>query len=104
MIPTQLVKTGSMSEAIENTFSGSHPCSLCAAAAQLRDIEQDEPSDSTPNPQSKKDLELKLLPLPTSPARSRALSLRQGSYGNQQTGFWQSVFLELESPPPQSLA
>lgn len=51
MIPTQLAKTGSVTEAVENTFDGEHACPMCEIAAVKREAEssqQDEPSPSQP--------------------------------------------------------
>lgn len=36
MIPVQFVESGSVEDAIENTFSGDHPCAMCEIAAQRR--------------------------------------------------------------------
>ena len=49
MIPTELSKTGSITQAIEKTFSGDHPCQLCFLAEEL--VANDaEPSEETPAP------------------------------------------------------
>jgi len=39
MLPTQLQETGSVTEAVKNTFDGEHPCELCIVAEQLREAE-----------------------------------------------------------------
>ncbi len=53
MIPTQLKETGSLSQAVENTFDGDHPCGFCHAAEKLQLEESPEPDSPSP---SQKDL------------------------------------------------
>lgn len=43
MIPTQLAKTGSVEQAVENTFSGEYPCPMCKLAAMKREMENNAP-------------------------------------------------------------
>lgn len=43
MIPTQLAQTGSVEQAVENTFSGEYPCPMCKLAAMKREMENDTP-------------------------------------------------------------
>lgn len=53
MIPTQLAKTGSVSQAVENTFSGDHACPMCEIAAVKRDAEE-TPAPLSPETEKKK--------------------------------------------------
>ncbi len=43
MIPTQLQETGSLTQAVSNTFDGEHPCEFCHVAERLRDLETPPP-------------------------------------------------------------
>lgn len=47
MIPTQLAQTGSLNQAVENTFSGEHPCPMCKLAEAKQKAEQ-KPTPHTP--------------------------------------------------------
>lgn len=55
MIPTQLAETGSITEAVENTFDGNHACPMCEIAAAKREVETEDPaSPDQPQPDKKK--------------------------------------------------
>lgn len=61
----------SIAEAVEMTFDGNHPCSLCCAIAEAKEEESEQPL--APNqPKQKEQLRLDLYPL----ARIKAVSGR----------------------------
>ena len=53
MIPTQLAQTGSITEAVANTFDGEHACPMCDLAAAKRESEE-TPSPKSPESEKKK--------------------------------------------------
>lgn len=48
MIPSELIATGSLSQAVENTFDGQHPCKMCEMASAFREMEEGQPSEESP--------------------------------------------------------
>ena len=103
MIPTELSKTGSFSQAIENTFSGEHPCQFCALAEELTAAEA-EPTEQTPDPVVPTETK-KLPPLFTENETSRPLF--RGSRAQlarmQSDQPLSEVSLNIDSPPPQQV-
>lgn len=53
MLPTYFAQTGSVTQAVENTFKGNYPCPMCKLAAAKR---QQEESQSPEVPVPKKEL------------------------------------------------
>ena len=60
MIPTKYAESGSMSQAIDETFSGDYPCSMCELAARKRAAEQPA-SPTAPNSEKKSKKSQKLI-------------------------------------------
>jgi len=56
MLPAQIIATGSVSEAVEKTFSGEHPCSFCELAEAIRDNESTDSKGDEKLPVSQKDV------------------------------------------------
>lgn len=48
MVPSELIATGSLSQAVENTLDGQHPCELCKVASAFREIEKGEKESESP--------------------------------------------------------
>lgn len=102
MLPAQLAKTGSVSQAVENTFDGEHACSMCEIAAAKRESEQ-QPSPEAPAPKKPaKEKQpvislaintIKLFTKPSSVFPSFSDDLAQRSFGHHP-----------ETPPPQALS
>ncbi|MFC5049831.1 hypothetical protein ACFPK9_04295 [Rubritalea spongiae] len=102
MLPTQLAKTGSVSQAVENTFDGKHACSMCEIAAAKREAEQ-QPAPEAPAPKEQvKEKQpvialaiapLKLFSKPKSAFPSLTDDLAQRSFGHHP-----------DTPPPQQLS
>lgn len=46
MLPAQLAQTGSVSQAVENTFDGEHACPMCKIASAKRETEQQQSPDA----------------------------------------------------------
>ena len=61
MIPTKYVESGSMSQAIDETFSGDYPCKMCELAARKRVAEQNPLSPTAPSSEKKSDKSQKLI-------------------------------------------
>ena len=53
MLPAQFAETGSVTEAVSNTFDGEHACSMCEMADAQRELEQQNQSSA---PAKKKSL------------------------------------------------
>ena len=63
MIPTQLVETGSVAQAVEKTFSGDYPCAMCElAAVKARAEKKSESQPLAPGPKDEKQAPLVLFP------------------------------------------
>lgn len=66
MIPTQLVETGSVQEAVQKTFSGDFPCAMCELAALKAETEKKNDSQPlAPNSQDGKQAPLVLFSAPS---------------------------------------
>lgn len=63
MIPSELIATGSLSQAVENTFDGEHPCELCKIASAFREMEEGERESEEPAAPSSPSKPKEILPL-----------------------------------------
>jgi len=103
MIPTQVVNTESVTQAVENTFSGDYPCPLCRAAAEQRHQElleaQKEQDKPAPKPQKES---LKKLPLPFPQSSDPFVVARQKTIfpKPQSDSKLHSILLDIDCPPP----
>lgn len=51
MVPAKFSESGSLRQAVEETFGGQHPCEMCHLAARLNAADQpQEPTPTKPNP------------------------------------------------------
>ena len=101
MIRAELSKTGSVAEAIENTFDGKKPCQFCTMAAELQQSE--EPGKGLPAPEPKKSFAKDLTATNSRPLR--APSPEKSHHGL----CWLDVSLDSlgatrpPSPPPRAV-
>lgn len=101
MLPKQFSQTGSIVQAVENTFDGDHQCELCRVAAKLHQASEGSSDHSTPA-EGKNSGAFK--PLISQLHTGISLARPQGLF----IGVWQvehevydSVDGEPTSPPPQ---
>ena len=55
MVPTKLLESGSVTQAIEETFSGNYPCKMCRLAAIQRQLENDNTDPNRPAKEKERD-------------------------------------------------
>lgn len=98
MLPTQLIETQSMTEAIENTFDGRHPCELCEVAKQMREAGGDPAQPEGLWSEARHNL----LPIE---AEARLSLRRPGSAFKAVSGeiedYFENVVMDTASPPPR---
>ena len=101
MLPAQLAKTGSVSQAVENTFDGDHACAMCEIAAAKREAEQ-QPSEAPTQRDKTKEKQpcialaikgIKISPMPKLAYPTVSDDLALSSYGHHP-----------DTPPPQRLS
>jgi len=102
MLPTKLVESGSISEAVQDTFSGEYPCEMCELAALKRSVEQKQ---STPIPGSSEKKSDKASPLIS--FISKAICIyppKRDKFPNtQHFPRLNSLATSPETPPPDTL-
>ncbi len=104
MLPTQWVETGSVVEAVSNTFDGEHPCEFCKTAERMRMAEQSTPESPEPAPGMGSQGAKKLLCFKSQKFQVIAPATR--FCGHKEEGLWRllKVELDFESPPPQNVS
>ena len=100
MIPAELSKTGSVTQALENTFSGEHPCELCKLAEKLEIVESGDSEEETPSPS--KPSHKKQAPLFAQNTVSQRFFLARRALKLQARTYLppSEVNLDVDSPPP----
>lgn len=101
MIPTQLAKTGSVTEAVKNTFDGEHACPMCELAAAKRKTE-DTPAPQSPEPEKKK-LKASYTIGRISPIRNYPPQLPSFTFPTNSPRY-SSLSDSPDTPPPQLLS
>ncbi|WP_411846928.1 hypothetical protein AAFN60_05360 [Roseibacillus persicicus] len=91
-----------IAEAVEMTFDGDHPCSLCCAIAEAKEEESEQPAAPN-NPKQQEQLRLDLYPLAKVRTESgRALSSQPSPSAGERLLAACEFTASIPSPPPQA--
>lgn len=101
MIPTEFSKTASVTKALENTFSGEHPCKFCQLAESLKAAESGSPEEEAPSSPAKSHKKQAPLFAQNTVSKRFFLSDRTLSLFAQSYLPPSEVNLDLDSPPPR---